>query len=69
MNVRDDRLADALRNIKTATNWYWACAGQISRDDMRHAMDAVRHEIDSVNDLLFPASVCEEQFQPMNNEF
>jgi hypothetical protein len=67
--MSEDRLREALRNIKRATNWWWVCAGQVSRDDMDDALRQVREELDRVNDLVFPGSSSEKPLQPMKNDF
>ncbi len=47
-------LAEALRSIKAATNWYFACAGAVSHDDVRAMMSVVKKEIDGVHEIIWP---------------
>lgn len=48
-----EKLAEALRSIKASTNWYFACGGAVSHDDVRSMMSDVKRELEAVHDLLF----------------
>lgn len=48
----EERLREAMRQVSAATSWYISVHGQVSRDDMKSALNSIATTLADVRDIL-----------------